>query len=116
MCSDHALTEEAIMPNVTATAETSLVGIAGTPATLWPPQHDARPASGAATATGAATAIRLERHVKARDLHPGDVLQQYDWSLHVRGVEVSHDAVAIAVTEFGFPLHYAADEQVLLAA
>jgi len=42
--------------------------------------------------------------------------QQYDWSLHVRDVEVSHDAVAIAVREFGFPLHYAANEQIRLAA
>jgi hypothetical protein len=56
------------------------------------------------------------RHVNARDLHPGDVMQQHDWSLHVRDVEVSHEAVAIAVSEFGFPLHYRADEQIRLAA
>jgi hypothetical protein len=43
-------------------------------------------------------------------------MQQYDWSLHVREVDVSHVTVAIAVTEFGFPLHYAADEQIKLAA
>jgi hypothetical protein len=52
----------------------------------------------------------------ARDLHPGDVVQQFDWSLHVREVNVSQIAVAIAVTEFGFPLRYAADAQVRLAA
>ena len=95
------------MQTVTATADISNVGIVGTPAT---PLHDAWKAG------GAATPIRLERHVKARDLHPGDVVQQYDWSLHIHDVEVSPDAVAITVTEFGFPLHYAADEQVLLAA
>jgi hypothetical protein len=56
------------------------------------------------------------RLVMARDLRPGDVVQQYDWSLHVRGVEVSQAAVAVAVTEFGFPLRYAADARVQLAA
>lgn len=52
----------------------------------------------------------------ARDLRPGDVVQQYDWSLHVREVNVSRAAVAIAVIEFGFPLRYAADAHVQLAA
>jgi hypothetical protein len=47
---------------------------------------------------------------------PGDIVQQYDWSLHVREVNVSPAAVAIALTEFGFQLHYAADEQLRLAA
>jgi hypothetical protein len=56
------------------------------------------------------------RLVMACDLRPGDVVQQYDWSLHVREVNVSPAAVAIAVTEFGFPLRYAADAQVHLAA
>src|SRR5215471_4557427 len=56
------------------------------------------------------------RLVMARDLHPGDVVQQYDWSLHVREVKVSEAAVAIAVTEFAFALRYAADAQVRLAA
>jgi hypothetical protein len=41
-------------------------------------------------------------------------VQQCDWSLHVRAVNVSQEAVTIAVTEFGFQLHYAADEQVQL--
>jgi hypothetical protein len=57
-----------------------------------------------------------DRLVMARDLRPGDVVQQHDWSLHVREVNVSRAAVAIAVTEFGFALHYAADAQVQLAA
>ena len=56
------------------------------------------------------------RLVMARDLRPGDVVQQYDWSLHVREVNVSRAAVAIAVIEFGFPLRYAADAHVQLAA
>jgi hypothetical protein len=54
--------------------------------------------------------------VNARDLHPGDVVQQCDWPLHVRQVTLSEATVAIAVTEFEFPLRYAADEQVQLAA
>lgn len=54
--------------------------------------------------------------VKAQDLHPGDVVQQCDWPLHVREVTLSQAAVAVTVTEFEFPLHYMADEQVQLAA
>jgi hypothetical protein len=54
--------------------------------------------------------------VMACDLRPGDVVQQCDWSLHVCEVKVSEAAVAIAVTEFGFPLRYATDAQVQLAA
>jgi hypothetical protein len=46
--------------------------------------------------------------VTARDLHPGDVVQQCDWSLHVLEITVSQAAVAITVTEFGFSLRYAA--------
>jgi hypothetical protein len=57
-----------------------------------------------------------DRQVLARDLHPGDIVRQCDWSLHVRGIEVGPAAVAIAVTEFGFALRYAADAQVQLAA
>jgi hypothetical protein len=56
------------------------------------------------------------RLVMARDLRHGDVVQQYDWSLHVREVKVRQGAVAIAVIEFGFPLRYAADAQVRLVA
>lgn len=55
-------------------------------------------------------------HVKARDLHPGDVVQQGDWPLHVRDVTATHADVAIAVTEFDFPLHYAGDTDIRLAA
>jgi hypothetical protein len=54
--------------------------------------------------------------VQARDLHPGDVVRQYDWPLHVREVTLGQAAVTIAVTEFEFPLHYAADAQVRLTA
>ena len=61
-------------------------------------------------------ATEQPRLVLARDLRPGDVVQQHDWSLHVREVNVSQAAVAITVTEFGFPLRYAADTQVRLAA
>jgi hypothetical protein len=58
--------------------------------------------------------VRLQSHVTAAELRPGDVVQQCDWSLHVCEVNVIHGAVSIAVTEFGFHLHYAADEQVQL--
>jgi hypothetical protein len=52
----------------------------------------------------------------ARDLHPGDVVQQFDWSLHVRSVTLDTVDVLVAVTEFEFPLHYTADALVQLAA
>jgi len=55
-------------------------------------------------------------HVKACDLHRGDVVQQFDWPLHIREVTLSQNAVSIAVTEFEFALHYAADAKVQLAA
>jgi hypothetical protein len=58
--------------------------------------------------------VRLQPHVKAAELRPGDVVQQCDWSLHVCEVDVIHGAVTLAVTEFGFQLHYAADEHVQL--
>src|SRR5215475_15897797 len=32
--------------------------------------------------------VGQDRQVLARDLHPGDIVRQCDWSLHVRGVEV----------------------------
>jgi hypothetical protein len=102
------------MRNVIATPDISLDAIVGTPDERLQPKHEAGNAGGRATARS--HTIRLERHVKARDLHPGDVMQQYDWSLHVRDVDVGHVTVAIAVTEFEFPLHYAADEQINLAA
>jgi len=61
------------------------------------------------------TTIGLGRHVKARDLHPGDIKQQHDWSLHVLDVKIGPKVVAVAVTEFGFELHYAADETLQVA-
>jgi hypothetical protein len=66
-------------------------------------------------ATARSNSVGAGRHVYACDLHPGDVVQQYDWSLHIREVKVSQAGVAVGVTEFGFPLHYGADEQVRLA-
>jgi hypothetical protein len=57
-----------------------------------------------------------ERRVKARDLHPGDIVRQHDWLLHIRDVIVGQTAVAIAVTEFDFQLHYAVDAQLPLAS
>jgi hypothetical protein len=69
-----------------------------------------------ATRTGQSGSGRRGWQVKARDLHPGDVVQQHDWPLHVRQVTLSEATVAIAVTEFEFPLRYAADEPVQLAA
>jgi hypothetical protein len=102
------------MHNVIAPPDISLDAIAGTPDVRLQPKHQAGIAGGHATARS--HTIRLERHITARDLHPGDVIQQYDWSLHVREVDVGHVTVAIAVTEFGFPLHYAAHEQIKLTA
>jgi hypothetical protein len=85
------------------------------PQDVWPDSKD-----DAASADGGAAAYlgtgQPGRQVKAGDLHPGDILVQFDWSLHVCEVNVGEAAVAIAVTEFGFHLHYAADEQVQLAA
>lgn len=102
------------MQNLTATPATSLDG-AVDPHQTWLPATDADGKADGRTAARPST-VRLERHVKAGDLHPGDVVQQFDWTLHVCEVNVSQAAVAIAVTEFGFPLHYAADEHVRLAA
>ena len=59
---------------------------------------------------------KIETARAARDLHPGDVVQEHDWSLHVRAVIPGPVEVAIAVTEFEFLLHYAADTRVQLAA
>jgi hypothetical protein len=102
------------MHTVIATADISLDGMVATPDVRPQPTHEAENDSGRATAQS--NTIRPGRHVRASDLHAGDVVRQYDWSLHIRDVEVGHVAVAIAVTEFGFPLHYAADEHVTLAA
>lgn len=106
--------EEVAMQNLTATPATSLDGA------VDPHQVRTLPMAVSGTTDGRAAAhpstVWLGRHVNAGDLHPGDVVQQFDWALHVYEVIVSQAAVAIAVTEFGFLLHYAADEQVRLAA
>ena len=102
------------MQNIITTTATSRDGMVGAPDSTCAASHEATTSSRGATPYS--NTIQLGRHVSARDLHPGDVLQQHDWSLHVRDVEVSHDAVEIAVAEFGFPLHYAADEEIRLAA
>lgn len=52
----------------------------------------------------------------ACELHPGDVVQQLDWSLHVRAVAPGPVEVVISVAEFEFPLHYASDARIRLAA
>jgi len=65
---------------------------------------------------GIVTGPRLRRPENARDLHPGDLMQQCDWTLRVCDVTVSQTTVAITVTEFGCPLHYAADTRVQLVA
>jgi len=62
------------------------------------------------------TTTQPSRNVTARDLHPGDVVQQFDWPLHVLAVTLGHTGVEITVTEFDFPLHYPADTHVQLAA
>jgi hypothetical protein len=62
------------------------------------------------------TTSRPSWQIWARDLHPGDVVQQFDWPLHVRAVTLCQTAVEIRVTEFDFPLRYAADARVQLAA
>ncbi len=67
------------MHNVAATAATSVEGIADRSET-W---------------------LRPARHVKAGDLRPGDIVQQYGWSLHVRKVDVGRAVAEITVAEFG---------------
>lgn len=52
------------------------------------------------------TALTIEAH----DLHAGDILSANDWQLHINHVvlpEAPATAVAVAVAEFGFLLHYA---------
>jgi len=61
-------------------------------------------------------ALTHDGHIPARELHPGDILQQHDWPLHVCAVTLDPVLVTIAVTEFGFPLHYAADAEVQVLA
>jgi len=102
------------MQDVVTIAGTPLDGTVDLHETRQHSMDEARKASGCDTLHS--NNIRPEWHVKARDLHPGDVVQQCDWPLHVREVTFSQATVAIAVTEFEFPLHYGADAQVQLAA
>ena len=54
--------------------------------------------------------MRVVTAVLARDLHPGDVWHEHDWSLHVGAVDVIGASVAFAVAEFpGALMHRAAD-------
>jgi hypothetical protein len=73
------------------------------------------PAAKAAKEAAMQDVSTIPNTVQAHDLHPGDVVRQYDWPLHVREVTLSQAAVTIAVVEFEFPLHYPADAQVRLA-
>jgi hypothetical protein len=105
------MTEEATMHKITATPIPSLDAVVESHRSH---QDDA---TGNATDIAAAhsTTIGLGRHVQARDLHPGDIMQQHDWSLHVREVKIGPAVVAVAVTEFGFELHYSADQLLQVA-
>src|SRR5262249_33634042 len=80
-------------------------------ARLDPMDHDAAAGNRSPAAT-----TQPSWQVTARDVHPGDVVQQFDWPLHVRAVTLGPTAVQITVTEFDFPLHYPADAQLHLAA
>ena len=80
-----------------------------------PMDHDAAAANRTAARSPAATTQPICQ-VTARDVHPGDVVQQFDWPLHVRAVALGQTAVQITVTEFDFPLHYPADAKIQLAA
>jgi hypothetical protein len=103
------------MQDVRTIPATMLDGMVGSQEPRLHSSDGAGKGSGSATAHHPNTP-RSGWHVKARDLHPGDVVQQYDWPLHVREVTLSQDKVAIVVTEFEFPLRYTADAQVLLVA
>ena len=61
-------------------------------------------------------AFTHDGHIPARDLHPGDIVRQHDWPLHVCAVTLDPALVTIAVTEFEFPLHYPADAEVHVLA
>jgi hypothetical protein len=106
-------TEEAMMHQVIASPAISLDGTGDSPETWLHPIDETGRQSGVAVARS--STIGLGRRVKARDLHPGDIVRQYDWSLHVHEVQIDQAVVAVAITEFGFPLHYAADEMLQVA-
>lgn len=99
------------MRQIIATTVTSLHDVAA-PHRLHP-YHKTGNATDSAAAQS--NTIGLGRHVQARDLHPGDIMQQHDWFLHVREVKIGPAVVAVGVTEFGFELHYAADELLQIA-
>jgi hypothetical protein len=98
------------MHKITATPVTSLDDVAESRRS-----HQNETGNPTDIAAAQSTTIGLVRHVKACDLHPGDIMQQHDWSLHVREVKIGPAVVAVAVTEFGFELHYAADETLQVA-
>ena len=82
---------------------------------LDPMDHDAAEANRTAARSPAST-TQPSWQVTARDVHPGDVVQQFDWPLHVRAVTLGQTAVQITGAEFDFPLHYPADAKIRLAA
>jgi hypothetical protein len=101
------------MHQVIASPATSLDGAVDSPETSLHPNDEAGKQSGVAVAQS--STIGPGRRVKARDLRPGDIVRQHDWSLHVHEVQIDQAVVAVAVTEFGFPLHHAADEMLQVA-
>ena len=80
-----------------------------------PPHHNDETGNPTDIESAQSTTIAPGRHVKARDLHPGDIVQQHDWSLHVRRVEIRPAVVVVTVIEFGFELHYTAEEMLRVA-
>jgi hypothetical protein len=105
------MTEEATMHKITATPVTSSDDVVESHRS----HHNDETGNPTDIAVAQSTTIGPGRHVKARDLHPGDIMQQHDWSLHVLDVKIGPAVVAVAVTEFGFELHYAAGETLQVA-
>ncbi len=64
------------MQTVIATPATSLDSVVDSYEAWLHPKGEAGKPDGGATAHS--TTVRLARRVKARDLHPGDIVQQYD--------------------------------------
>jgi len=105
------MTEEATMHKITATPVASSDDVVESHRS----HHNDETGNPTDIAVAQSTTIGPGRHVKARDLHPGDIMQRHDWSLHVLDVKIGPKVVAVAVTEFGFELHYAADETLQVA-
>ncbi len=101
------------MHEAIASPATPLGGMVDSPETCLHRNYETGNQSDVAPARS--TTIGLGRRVTARDLHPGDIVQQHDWSLHIHTVQIDQAVVAVAVTEFGFPLHYAADQMLQVA-